>query len=29
MQLLRYAFICQSNVNRSVAAHKLAQEQNP
>ena len=29
MALLRYAFICQSNVNRSVAAHKLAQEQKP
>ena len=27
--LLRYAFVCQSNVNRSVAAHKLAQEQSP
>ncbi len=27
MALLRFAFVCQSNVNRSVAAHKLALEQ--
>ena len=27
MGLLRFAFICQSNVNRSVAVHKMALEQ--